>query len=384
MKPLILDVETTISNKGNPFDQSNKLVCVGIKTKEVSEILYIPGSLEDYMYLQGYIDSCDILVGFNIKFDLHWLRKIGIKFDHKPIWDCQLGEFILNNQKIKMPSLDDSCERRGLGKKIDTIKLNYWDKGINTDEIPREELSEYLAQDLALTEELYKIQREIFQKDNRYRVFKLQCQDLLVLEEMEWNGLVFNTEKARARAKELQGTLDGIYKEILNTVGNIPININSNHHLSAILYGGNIVVESRIPIGVFKTGKKIGQIRNKVIKKVYELPRLVEPLKNTEAKVPEGSLPIWKTNEDILRALKANKSTRYLINLCLEFASVEKLRGTYLEGWSNLIDKMNWPHNKIHGNLNQTTAITCRLSSTKPNLQNADPITKIYCESRYE
>ena len=30
MSYLVLDVETTISNKGNPFDETNKLVMVGL------------------------------------------------------------------------------------------------------------------------------------------------------------------------------------------------------------------------------------------------------------------------------------------------------------------------------------------------------------------
>jgi len=36
MSYLVLDVETTISNKGNPFDQSNKLMMIGLlNDKEV-------------------------------------------------------------------------------------------------------------------------------------------------------------------------------------------------------------------------------------------------------------------------------------------------------------------------------------------------------------
>ena len=38
MKELVLDVETTISNKGNPFDQTNKLCYVGVKASNWSNL----------------------------------------------------------------------------------------------------------------------------------------------------------------------------------------------------------------------------------------------------------------------------------------------------------------------------------------------------------
>ena len=44
---------------------------------------------------------------------------------------------------------------------------------------------------------------------------------------------------------------------------------------------------------------------------------------------------------------------------------------------------MNWKKDMIYGNLNQCVAVTGRLSSTKPNLQNVDPATKKYIETRY-
>ena len=118
--------------------------------------------------------------------------------------------------------------------------------------------------------------------------------------------------------------------------------------------------------------------------KPYELPRLVTPLPGTEVTKPEGSPPVWKTNSDILRSVKLNKRAKQIVDLLNRYTKLEKLRGTYLIGWSDLIDKMNWEKDMIHGNLNQCTTSTGRLSSTKPNLQNADPETKTYCVSRYD
>ena len=378
MNILVLDVETTTSNKGNAFDQTNKLVCVGLRwlTHGLDTILYS----DQFDLIQAHIEEADLLIGFNIKFDLHWLRRYGIDFNGKRIWDCQLAEFILEDMRSPYPSLDSTAEKYGLEKKLDVVKLDYWEKGIDTDKIPQEILSAYLSQDLLLTGEVYLKQVDAFTRHTGYKIFKLQCLDLLVLEEIEWNGILFNTNKAREKAGEIELKLLEISKHLTDVIGNIPLNINSNDHLSCLLYGGTIKEDYRIPIGVYKTGGKIGEVRYKVLIKEYELPRLVTPLKGTETK-KDG---YWKVNDDVLRQLKLSKEAKKIVELVSNYAELDKLRGTYLLGWSNLIDTMNWEKDMIHGNLNMCVAATGRLSSTKPNLQNADPLTKEFMETRYD
>ena len=259
MNTLILDVETTISNKGNCYDTTNKLVCIGGKwlgnQADIGagkvHIIY-----EGFERLQEEIDYADLIVGFNIKFDLHWLRKIGIDISKLQIWDCQLAEFILSNQTHKYPSLDDSAIKYGFAPKLDIVKLNYWDKKIDTDAIPKEVLSEYLTQDLLLTQQVYEKQKEQFENEakGRYKLFRLQCQDLLVLEDIEYNGIVFNTKKALTKAKEVDEELESIINEIRVQIGGVPINLASNDDVSCLLYGGIIKDDIRIPVGTFQTG----------------------------------------------------------------------------------------------------------------------------------
>ena len=89
MSYLILDVETTISNKGNPFDQSNKLMMIGLLNDKEVAVYDIEYSVDPYKELldniQLAVDAADVLVGFNIKFDLHWLKRYGINFSKKRI-----------------------------------------------------------------------------------------------------------------------------------------------------------------------------------------------------------------------------------------------------------------------------------------------------------
>jgi DNA polymerase I-like protein with 3'-5' exonuclease and polymerase domains len=377
-----IDVETTISNKGNPFDLTNKLVMVGVKLLDSHPITYETNNQFDKETrdeLTYTISRSTLLIGFNIKFDLHWLRRYGVSLEGINVWDCQLAEFLLSHQKRPYPSLDSVSEWYGLGQKIDNIELNYWDKGIDTDQIPKNELSDYLMQDLNLTELIYQEQRELLSSQGLLPLFKLQCQDLLVLAEMEYNGILFNTEKALTKASTIESELKEIVNEIETFTNGVPFNPASNDHVSALLYGGTIIEEIRVPIGRYATGEKKGQIRNKILKKEYILPRLVEPLKGSET-AKEG---FWKVNETVLRSLKPNGKARLLMALLNKFATLDKLRGTYLVGYSNLIKEMNWEKDMIHGTLNQCVAKTGRLSSTKPNLQNADPTTKIFMETRY-
>jgi DNA polymerase I-like protein with 3'-5' exonuclease and polymerase domains len=378
MNVLILDVETTISNKGNAFDKTNKLVCVGVRDKYGNTGIWYE---DGFHYTQEEIDKSDLIVGFNIKFDLHWLRNIGIDISKIKVWDCQLAEFLLSHQQNKYPSLDEAAEKYGFNKKLDIVKNEYWDKGIDTDMIPRDILSDYLIQDLILTQQVYERQLAQFQSNGLMPLFRLQCADLLVLADIEYNGIYFASEKAIKYAEGIQIELDLIYKELTKYTNDIPINLNSNDHVSVLLYGGNILLDDKLPIGVFKSGEKKGQIKYKNIIKEYPLPRLIEPLKGTEVKKPEGSQEYWKVNDTVLRSLKLNKTAKIIIDLLTRYSELEKLRSTYLIGYSNLIKEMNWDHNMLHGVLNQCVAITGRLSSSKPNLQNADPITKVFMES---
>jgi DNA polymerase I-like protein with 3'-5' exonuclease and polymerase domains len=357
----VLDVETTIFQKGNPFSQRNKLVVVGVRNQEYSFLGM------DRQLLQEYINKSNLLVGFNIKFDLHWIQNHGLNFSHCRIWDCQLAHFLLRGQSHPYPSLNSVAAWYGIGTKHSIVSEEYWEKGIDTDRIPPAVLYEYLQQDLLLTEEVYKKQLEEFGKDPQlYKLFKLQCLDLLVLQEMEHNGMIFDSDEATKLARVEESHIREIEFELQQGYEHIPINWQSRDHLSCYLYGGRITTEDRMPVGVYKTGAKIGQPRYKKIEHVFDLPRLIEPPKGSEL-AKEG---YYATDEGTLRSIKCNKQSRKRLDLILERSQASKLVGTYYRGIPELIEEMDWPSGRIHGSFNQCVATTGRLSSSKPNLQN--------------
>jgi DNA polymerase I-like protein with 3'-5' exonuclease and polymerase domains len=394
MSVLIFDFETSTSNNGHFADLNNKAVSVGFKWLNGDCNTYRVYDKDYSHVIQNLVDRATLLVGFNIKFDLHWLRNIGVKFEHKKIWDCQIAEFLFGCQTSPYPSLNQALEFYGLPLKLDVVKEEYWDKGVDTQDVPPAILDEYLVGDLVATEGVFKKQAELFKTihKGKYKLFQLQCMDLLVLQEMEYNGIKFESEEARQAAIEIEGQIADIERSLRMDIGGVdgcPINFNSNDHVSAILYGGTISEPVKVPNGVFKTGLRAGQIKYKNETVDHTFPRLVQPLKNTETvkshkKVAEGGDHChWSVSEDVLLSLKANKLVKGLVTKLLELSKLNKLKNTYLLGYPDLIDKMNWPKGMLHGNLNQCTAVTGRLSSTKPNMQNIDPITKRYMTSRY-
>lgn len=371
MTYLVLDVETTTFQKGNPFSRCNKLVVVGIGN-------YLGMDKE---VIQKELDSTKLLVGFNIKFDLHWLRNYELDFSSVNVWDCQLAAFLLSGQSTPCPSLNDVSELYNLGSKLDVVSAEYWGKGIDTDQIPQEVLYEYLQQDLLLTERVYNHQRKLFESEPQlYKLFRLQCQDLLVLQEMEYNGMLFDVVSADKQAViEEQRQLE-IEKELKEGYEDIPINFQSRDHLSCYLYGGTIVDEARMPVGIYKTGAKVGLPRYKIVEYKYELPQLIKPPKGSELK-KKG---YYATDEGTLRSITTSKQARHKLDLILERSKSSKLIGTYYRGIPELIREMDWPDGTIYGNFNQCVATTGRLSSSRPNLQNfAGEVDKLLI-SRYE
>ena len=381
---LILDVETTISNKGNPFDETNKLCYVGL-LDTIHNLFSIEYNDQPYKKhleeIQSRITDAEVLVGFNLKFDLHWLRKYGINFMGKRLWDCQLVHFILTGQQYPYPSLNSVAAYYNLGSKLDVVATEYWANKIDTPNIPADILEEYLLGDLQLTQKVYEKQQEEFALCTKQmqRLISLHNQDLMVLQEMEYNGLIFDETKSTELGKELQTQIILLNKSLSEYHKLVEFNPSSNEHLSVLMYGGTIKVKRREVIGLFKTGDRKGQAKEKWVEHEIKFDRLVSPLKGSEL-TKEG---YFSTDEATLKSLRGTKYAKELVELILTRATLEKRLTTYYTGLVDLRTSMNWPVNKLHGQLNQCVAKTGRLSSSRPNLQNFDGEIKQLFGSKY-
>ena len=357
MSYLVIDSENTTWSKGDPHDQRNKNVCWSYKYDGAPAAC--TSSTED---IERVVSRATCIVGFHLAYDLEWLWKAGIKTEGKKFFCCQVAEFVLNSYTTPYPSLNDVAQKYLNRQKLDVVEKEYWDKGINTDQIPWDILAEYALRDVELTEAVYLKQLELIPA-SKQKLISLKMQDMAVLAEMRSAGMKYNREYAEQQAKRIREEIHEIQQR-LNLLHNIPtFNWASGDHLSALLYGGEIIEKKRIPVGKYMTGAKVGETRYRIDEIVHSLPRLYKPIRGSELK-KQG---VWATDEDALR--KMDDGTE-LISGILKLRELSKLCGTYYEGIPELARSCFWNSSFLYGNFNQCVAATGRLSSSKPNLQN--------------
>ncbi len=380
MKILTVDVEASGDNNANPFGRSNKLCCVWLLSNGNYSFVDIEHSALPYSsgleQIASAFAQAELIIGFNIKYDLNWLSRYIPNLHYPPVWDCQLCQFILDAQTNSYPSLDDVLTKYNLPLKDTRIKDEYWEKGLQTLDVPIELLREYNEADCRLTYEVYLRQVKLLQ-GNQKVLFRLHCDDLLVLQAMEANGLLYNVKESLTLATKLEAELKDTYELLKPFAQNYEVNWNSPKQCSAVLYGGTIQfpirerTERTLKDGTLKVGERWGTV-------THTFQRLIEPIEGTELK--DGS---YETNENALRSLKATDPAKSLVELILQVSTLDKLKGTYYEGIPKTIRLMDWEPNTIHGNISQCVARTGRTASSKPNIQNFDPRLKELFYSRY-
>ena len=154
-----------------------------------------------------------------------------------------------------------------------------------------------------------------------YSDVELPLVDVLI--DMEKEGVRIDVEALRAYAAQLSDERSAIERQIYDLAG-MQFNISSPKQLGEVLY---------------------------------------EQLKVTD-RPPRTATKQYSTAEEVLQKL----SDRHpIIPLILEYRSITKLVGTYLDAFPKLINPAT---GRLHTVYNQTVTATGRLSSSNPNLQN--------------
>ena len=245
---LTLDVENTVIKRNDklhldPFEPTNKLIMVGCLTDKGVEYLYdMENDSEAYVGIQELLDQTTVLIGHNIVHDLLWLWESGFKYDGV-VFDTMIGEYVLQ-RGIKEPlSLEACAERHNLDtKKQDTLK-KYFAEGKGVDEIPRDELAQYLSAVLHATQQLSDV---IYRKLNTVEYasllnsVNLSNRVAVILARIYQEGFKvdMNTldnvkEEFQKEKAELEDKLNKIVKELM---GDTPINLNSPEQMSWVIY----------------------------------------------------------------------------------------------------------------------------------------------------
>ena len=266
------DLETTIvekyKRKASPFIKENWVVAEGWKIKgdKQASWRYMTEAESRGSFMQ-IPEHVEVLIGFNIKFDLLWELSRGNKdleaFLKRGgrIWCCQYAEYLLRAQHPawQMCSLNDTSVAYGGTPKIDMVKA-MWNEGINTPDIPEDLLIDYLVGtpeegrnggDIGNTENIYLQQVAKAKKLGMYRMILDRMEGMLATTFCEFYGLHVNKEFARAYTIELTAKLKIADKELNTFVPVLPpelvFNWSSLIHKSCLIFGGTVKYQKSLP-----------------------------------------------------------------------------------------------------------------------------------------
>ena len=388
MKYFVVDKETTIKNRGetavgnmaaSPYCSDNCIVLSGEMhngTQLISDGVGVP------MYLEHAYNNPTLVVGHNVIFDLKYARKTWPMtwervINNIYIWDTQQVAYLLSGQTHMYPSLDELCRELGLEVKDEKIK-EYWENGIDTELIPKEELVPYLGHDLAVTERVFRYQYEFIKHfPELFNLVRVKMDDLLCTMMMEDNGMEFDLEVASKSAEECEAVVVHLTDEMKDWASyyfepDFEFNPMSNDHISLLLFGGEYKVVRDVPVMdvmtgapvVYKTGARKGQVKTRKEEVMLHTSGVEASVPACSKRTAKG---LWNVSEEVLTVVRdERKNGNAVAEDVLLLREASKELETYYRGYSKLV----WPDNKIHPSINHCSTRTGRQSCTQPNLQN--------------
>lgn len=369
----VFDLETTIKKAygrlGNPW--FNSIVAVGTKTPLKSPQTVMTNTLP-----YSFFNDIYKLIGHNLKFDLLYIWKDSqtqtFFKNGGTIHDTALAEYILSGQQHKYPALRDIAVNKYGCQYREKFMEAYWEKGIDTDQIPTNLVLSDVCSDVADTESIYLQQLTKLQENNQLKLIELQMDALLATTEMEYNGMYVDKEILLKNKFELEQELANLKQEFLDIMSTYWIdyklpefNINSGDHLSGLFFNTEIKVEYSIENGVTKAGKqKYKKIKDKVKITGFGL----KPLK--EWKNKKG---LYSTDEEVLKIIsnysgtnKENIKAKNCSDILLKIRGAAKQLNTYYDNILELI----YDDSCLHPSFVHVETPTGRLSCKNPNAQN--------------
>jgi len=223
-----LDLETTNKDKGDSRTPENRIVLAALQNEGHRPELIDPRLLRRDIPQRG------ILVAHNAKFELGWMIRSGLDISELLVWDTMIAEYVLAGNRQWPLDLDSLCIRYGLtGKEriIDALMKG----GVCPSEMPRHLLERRVLSDVAATEAIFTIQRELMQEQGLLPVMFTRCILTPVLAYIEREGMTLDRERVieelhkertiKAQAQAALAQLSG------------GINMNSRPQLADFIYG---------------------------------------------------------------------------------------------------------------------------------------------------
>ena len=266
--------------------------------------------------------SSDLKVGQNLKYDAHIFANYDITLGGIA-FDTLLESYVLESH---LPHNMDSLAERHLGMK--TIRYEeVCGKGVHQigfDQVDLKIATDYAAEDADITLRLHlELWPQIQASPGLLYIYEtIEMPAMRVLGIMERNGIRIDSALLAKQGQQVGKRLLELEGEIHKLAGQ-PFNIQSPKQIAEILFG---------------------QLELPVIKKT-----------------PSGAP---STDEEVLQKLAEDYPLPARI---LDYRSLAKLMSTYIEKLPRMADPKT---GRVHTNFSQATAVTGRLASSDPNLQN--------------
>jgi DNA polymerase-1 len=262
-------------------------------------------------------------VGQNVKYDLNVLKRYGIDVKG-PLFDTMVGHYLLQpDMKHGMDYLSETY----LGYQPISIETLIGKKGRTQGtmrDVPVDKIMDYACEDADVTLQL----KDLFYPQIKNGHLKKLSEEvemplIRVLSDMESEGINLDVEALRVFSNELEKDILRLQDQIYADAG-VPFNLDSPRQLGEVLF---------------------------------------DHLK-VDAKAKKTKTGQYATSEDILAMLTDRHA---IIPRILEYRSLRKLKGTYVDTLPEMVNKTT---SRVHTTYLQTVAATGRLASNNPNLQN--------------
>ncbi|HLX11176.1 MAG TPA: DNA polymerase I, partial [Bacteroidota bacterium] len=321
----VFDTETTSTN---PLQCELIGISIAIKPKEAWYISVDSNGSDHAIEMKTALKLLEPVfanpkikkVGQNIKYDMLALASHGMETKNAA-FDTMIASYLLRpdgshgvdalaaeHLQYKMISYD---ELTGSGKNKKPLR-----------EIEPAKVSEYSGQDADITLRLYELLNTKLSEAGLAKLGNdLEFPLVDVLADMEFTGVKIDAKFLQEFSKELEKEIEHRRKEIFRCSGG-EFNVNSTQQLGKILF---------------------------------------ETLK-----LPTGKKTKTGYSTDIM-VLESLRGTHEIIDLLLDYRMLQKLKSTYVDALQTLINPKT---GRVHTSYNQTVALTGRLSSSDPNLQN--------------
>ena len=261
-------------------------------------------------------------VGQNLKYDQHVLANHGIQLNGIA-HDTMLQSYVFESHKTH--GMDALAERHLSITPISFEQVaGKGAKAVTFNQVTVETAAEYAAEDADITLQLHQAMFPVIANDEKLNFIysQIEMPSSACLFTIERNGVLIDADMLRAQSNEIGAKLIALENQAYELAGQ-PFNLASPKQLQEILFD------------------KLG----------------IKPTKKTPSGAPS-------TDEDVLQELALDHP---LPKVLLEYRGLAKLKSTYTDKLPKMI---NAATGRVHTSYNQAVAITGRLASSDPNLQN--------------